>query len=95
MAHDTFQVGDLKAVIGDNSAAGDHQAGYNGIWRLQHRTEPANLFVPSVSGLDLEHIFDGDKGDYDNTRKIFFEPRNAPMSFKRLSDSAAELHQLQ
>ncbi len=93
MAHDTFQVGDLKAVIGDNSAAGDHQAGYNGIWSLQHRTESANLFVPGVAGLNLEHIFDGSQGDYDNSRKIFFEPRNAPMSFHKLSDSAAELHQ--
>jgi hypothetical protein len=93
MAHDTFQLGDLTAVIGDNSAEGDHKAGYNGIWSLHHRTEPANLFVPGVAGLNLEHIFDGSQGDYDNTRKIFFEPRNAPMSFQKLSDTSAELHQ--
>lgn len=93
MAHDTFRVGDLTAIIGDNSAAGEHRAGYNGLWSLSHRTEPANLFVPIVAGLNLEHIFDGDKRDTDNSRKIFFEPRNAPMDFKKLSDSAAELYQ--
>jgi hypothetical protein len=93
MSHDTFRAGDLTAVIGDNSAEGQHKAGYNGVWSLQHRSEPANLFVPGVAGLNLEHIFDGDKGDYDNSRKIFFEPRNSPMSLKKLSESAAELHQ--
>ncbi len=93
MGHDTFRAGDLTAVIGDNSADGEHKAGYNGLWSLHHRTEPVSLFVPGVAGLNLEHIFDGDKGDYDDSRKIFFEPRNAPMSFKKLSDTAAELHQ--
>ncbi len=29
MAHDTFQVGNLTAVIGDNEAWGEHQFGYN------------------------------------------------------------------
>jgi len=93
MAHDTFRVGDLTAVIGDNAAAGEHRAGYNGVWSLTHKTEPTNLFVPIVAGLNFEHIFDGDKRDTDGSRKIFFEPRNAPMTFKKLSDSAAELHQ--
>ena len=93
MAHDTFQVGDLTAIIGDNSAHEQHRAGYNGLWSLTHRTEPMNLFVPIVSGLNLEHIFDGDKHDADNSRKIFFEPRNSPMTFKKLSDTQAELHQ--
>ncbi|MCI0379155.1 MAG: hypothetical protein L0215_16225 [Gemmataceae bacterium] len=93
MAHDTFRVGDLTAVIGDNAAAGDHRAGYNGVWSLVHRTQPLNLFVPTVAGLNLEHIFDGDRVDKDNTRRIFFEPRNAPMTFRRISDTEAELHQ--
>jgi hypothetical protein len=93
MAHDTFHAGDLTAIIGDNAADKDHRAGYNGVWSLTHRTEPINLFVPSVAGLNLEHIFDGDKGDTDGTQKIFFEPRNAPMTFKRISDTEAELHQ--
>jgi hypothetical protein len=93
MAHDTFRAGDLTAVIGDNAAAGEHRAGYNGVWSLTHRSEPANLFVPSVAGLNFEHVFDGDKRDADGSRKIFFEPRHAPMTFKKLSDTEAELHQ--
>jgi len=93
MAHATFQVGDLTAVIGDNTASGEHRAGYNGVWSLVHKAEPTNLFVPTVAGLNFEHIFDGDKRDSDENRKIFFEPRNAPMEFKRLSDQEAELHQ--
>jgi hypothetical protein len=94
MAHDTFQVGDLTAVIGDNDGYGKHRAGYNGIHRLVHRNEPTTLFVPAVAGLNLEHIFDGDK-DLRNRddASIFFEPRHAPMTFKKLSDSEAELHQ--
>src|SRR5438105_3955965 len=47
MAHDTFRAGDLTAIIGDNAAAGEHRAGYNGVWSLTHRTEPANVFVPA------------------------------------------------
>src|SRR5437763_15393711 len=93
MAHDTFQAGDLTAVIGDNAAAGEHRAGYNGLWSLTHRREPANLFVPSVAGLNLEHIFDGHRCDADGGNRIFFEPRNAPMNFRRVSDREAELHQ--
>lgn len=93
MPHDTFRAGDLTAVIGDNSAAGEHRAGYNGVWSLTHRTEPANLFVPNVAGLNLEHIFDGDQQDADASGKVFFEPRHAPMEFKKLSHAAAQLHQ--
>ncbi len=91
--YDTFQAGDLTAVIGDNSAAGMHRAGYNGLWSLTHRTEAANLFVPTVAGLNLEHIFDGDHRDQGAARTIFFEPRNAPMTFRRVSKTEAELHQ--
>jgi hypothetical protein len=94
MAQDTFKAGDLTAIIGDNSAHEAHRPGYNGVWSLVHRSEPANLFVPTVAGLNLEHIFDGDKCDGSETsRKIFFEPRHAPMTFKKLSDVEAELHQ--
>jgi hypothetical protein len=32
-----------------------------------------------VAGLNLEHIFNGDKHDSDDSGKIFFEPRHAPM----------------
>ena len=78
MAHETFQVGDLTAVIGDNEAYPDHRAGYNGVHRLTHRTNPNSLFT--VTGLNLEHIFDGDQ-DLRGDSKVTFEPRNAPMTF--------------
>jgi hypothetical protein len=93
--HDTFQIGDLTAVIGDNEAYGEHRAGYNGVHRLTHKNEPTTLFVPTVAGLNLEHIMDGDQElrDVQGARKVFFEPRNHPMTFKRLSDCEAELHQ--
>jgi len=93
MPHDTFRAGDITAIIGDNSVDDEHRAGYNGVWNLSHKAESTNLFVPTVAGLNFEHIFDGDKRDTDGSRKIFFEPRTAPMTFKRLSDTSAELHQ--
>jgi hypothetical protein len=93
MASDTFKVGDLTAVIGDNDAQGDHRAGYNGLWSLTHRTESTNLFVPTVAGMNLEHIFDGATQDPPGKSDIFFEPRRAKMTFKKLSATAAELHQ--
>jgi hypothetical protein len=93
VAHDTFKAGDLTAIIGDNAASGEHRAGYNGVWSLTHRTQKRNLFVPTVAGLNFEHIFDGSKRDTDGSSKIFFEPRHAPMTFRKVSDTEAELHQ--
>src|SRR5215470_2807097 len=94
MAHDTFRVGDLTAVIGDNDPHDKHAAGYNGIQQLTHRSEPTTLFVPTVAGLNLEHIFDGDRElRQRNDPKVFFEPRTASMEFKKVSASEAELHQ--
>jgi hypothetical protein len=94
MAQETFQSGDLTAVIGDNEAHGTHAAGYNGIHQLTHRNEPTNLFVPTVAGLNLEHIFDGDQElRRQHDRKLFYEPRHAPMALKRVSENEAELHQ--
>lgn len=90
MAHAEFQVGDLTAVIGDNAAQGEHRAGYNGVWSLRHKAGARSLFVPAVAGLNFEHIFSGEPTP---DAKVFFEPRNAPMTFRRLSDSEGELHQ--
>ena len=91
MAHATFKVGDLTAVIGDNAAHDKHRAGYNGVWSLIHQTHGArSVFVPEVAGLNLEHVFNGEEPP---DSKTFFEPRNAEMTFKQLSDSEAELHQ--
>lgn len=91
MARDTFQVGDLTAVIGDNEAYEGRRAGYNGVHRLVHRTRPdQSLFA--IGGLNLEHIFDGAQ-ELQGDPKVFFEPRNWPMTFTKLSDGEAELHQ--
>src|SRR5262249_14647497 len=93
MTHATFQTGDITAIIGDNSAHGEHRAGYNGIWSLTRKAESTNLSVPTVAGLTFEHIFDGDKRDADGSRKIFFEPRIAPMTLHQRSATEVELHQ--
>jgi len=85
-----LRAGDLTAVIGDNSAAGEHRAGYNGVWSLRHSASTRSVFMPAVAGLNLEHIITGERLE---DGKIFFEPRNAPMSFRQISESEAELHQ--
>jgi hypothetical protein len=90
MAHETFQAGNLTAVIGDNEAYAGHRTGYNGVHRLTHRTNPKSLFT--VTGLNLEHIFDGDQ-DLRGDVKVRFEPRNFPMTLTKISESEAELHQ--
>jgi len=89
-SHATLQAGDLTAVVGDNSAEGEHRAGYNGVWSLRHAAGNRSVFVPAVAGLNLEHIVTGEQLE---DGKVFFEPRNAPMSFHQLGDTEAELHQ--
>ena len=94
MAHSTYQVGDLTAVIGDNEAYDDRRPGYSGIHRLVHKTLPdKSLF--GIAGLNFEHIFDGEKDQLDlsGDRKVFFEPRNHPMTMTQIADGEAELHQ--
>lgn len=93
MPSDTFTVGDLTAVVGDNDAKGDHRAGYNGLWSLTHKAEKTNVFVPTVAGMNLEHIFDGETIDPPDKTDLFFEPRRAKMTFRKVSDREAELHQ--
>jgi len=87
----TLQAGELTAVVGDNAAAGEHRAGYNGLWSLCHSAGSRSLFVPQVAGLNLEHIVTGEHLTAD--AQLFFEPRHAPMTLRQLSDSEAELHQ--
>lgn len=91
MAHSTFNIGDLTAIIGDNTAHEKHRTGYNGVWSLTHRAHGGrNIFVPEVAGLNFEHIFNGEEPA---DSKVFLEPRNAPMTFRRLGESESELHQ--
>lgn len=95
MAHETFAVGELTAVIGDNEAYDDRRPGYNGIHRLVHRTLPdRSLF--GIAGLNFEHIFDGEQDQrslVSGEREIFFEPRNHPMTLRKIAADEAELHQ--
>ena len=65
MGHATFRVGDLEAVIGDNEAYGEHQAGYNGIWSLRHASGTRSVFMPEFAGLSHGVIFDGEGDDSD------------------------------
>lgn len=94
MARDTFQAGDLTAVIGDNEAYEGRRAGYNGVHRLIHRTRP-DVSAFGIGGLNFEHIFDGDQdlASLDGDRIVYFEPRNHPMEFRKVSEVEAELHQ--
>ena len=90
MAQETLTVGDLTATIVDNAAHGDHRAGYNGISSLKHRTGTRSIFVEKIAGMNFEHIFSGEN---EEDRDIFFEPRVAPMNFKKINDTTIELHQ--
>ncbi|MFW6124613.1 MAG: hypothetical protein ACOC46_00585 [Pirellulales bacterium] len=90
MGHATYRVGELTATIGDNAGHEQHRSGYNGVWSLRHATGTRSLFVPAYAGLNHEHIFDGQALD---SPEVFFEPRHAPMTFRRISDREAELHQ--
>ena len=84
----------IEAVIVDNRAVDDavlpgHRAGYSGVASLKHAKRPENLFVPSVAGLNFEHIHDGRV----QKREVLFEPRNAPMELRVIDAHTAELYQ--
>ena len=91
MDHAPFEVSKLRCVIGNNAAKGPHAAWYNGIFEMASPDQAVTPFVPSFAGLNLEHYFDARPWAEDAA--IIFEPRSAPMAFKRLSATAAELHQ--
>jgi hypothetical protein len=90
VARETFQAGDLTAVIGDNEAYDGRRAGYNGVHSLIHKTRPESLF--GIAGLNYEHIFDGLQ-ELTGEPKVYFEPRNFPITLTKISDVEAELHQ--
>jgi len=84
----------VKAVVVDNAPVDDeelpgHRAGYHGLAKLTHRSRSANIFVPSYSGLNFEHIHDGTT----HPREILFEPRNAPMQLRHVDAHIVELYQ--
>src|SRR5690625_4177950 len=80
--------GNLKAVFANNDSYGEHhKKGYNGIAELYHIAQDSNLFVPSFSGVNLEHIFGGD------SLISLFEPRKDPMTIQKTSDGSVVLYQ--
>ena len=84
MARSIFTVGEINAVIGDNSEHHVHRTRYNGGWELRHRTSNRNMLVSEYAGLNLDHVFNGET-EFTN-RDIFFELRRAPMTFKKIND---------
>ncbi|RPJ53596.1 MAG: hypothetical protein EHM23_30635 [Acidobacteria bacterium] len=86
-----IKVSRLECTVGNNRALGEHRAWYNGIFRLLSPDCPETPFVPVFSGLNLEHYFDARPASDD--RAIFFEPRSAPMEFRLVNSTTAELHQ--
>ncbi len=90
-AYDAFRVSRLVCVIGNNEGAGDHRPGYNGIFRMTAPEEAESVFVPQFAGVNLEHYFDARPRSRDV--RVFFEPRHAPMEFRKLSATKAALVQ--
>src|SRR5262245_36207555 len=86
-----FSVSRLKCVIGNNLGDGVHRQRYNGIFSMVSPDEPESPFVPAYAGVNLEHYFDSRPRPQD--QKLFFEPRNFPIEFRRVSERSAELHQ--
>jgi hypothetical protein len=92
--HLTLQRGDTTAIVVDNAAIDlpelpGHRAGYNGVGSLKHSHHAANLFVPSIAGLNFEHIHDGTRGNL----KEKFEPRKFPMQLRIVDDHTVEVYQ--
>lgn len=87
-----LETGALRVVVADNEAFGTiHRAGYNGVAELLVTAPGAkNLFVPSVAGLNFEHIFSGDALSFSWN---IFEPRRAPIQLVRGSATRVELQQ--
>ena len=89
--YDTFRVSKLVCVIGNNAEAGGHRRGLNGIFRMVAPGTEESVYVPAYAGVNLEHYFDGEPGR--DAPRVLFEPRHAPMKFRRLSKTKAELSQ--
>jgi hypothetical protein len=89
--HASFETNGLRAVLGNNAAMGNHRERYNGVFNLFLPGMTESPFVEDYAGLNLEHYFDARPRPKDSD--VLFEPRVAPMSFKQLSATSAELHQ--
>ncbi|MDZ4858515.1 MAG: hypothetical protein SGI88_05995 [Candidatus Hydrogenedentes bacterium] len=88
---DTFSVSRLTCVIGNNLGDNPHRHRYNGIFSMTSPDEPESPFVPAYAGLNLEHYFDARPRPENDL--IFFEPRNFPITMKKINATTAELYQ--
>lgn len=89
--YDSFGVDGFRGVLGNNAALGQHANRYNGVFNITHPGLAESPFVEAYAGLNLEHYFDGRARPADSN--VFFEPRVAPMTFTRIDNVTAELHQ--
>jgi hypothetical protein len=103
-AHVQFQVTDkpcvvlergaVRTVVVGNAAVDTpelpgHREGYNGLAILEHQRRKENLFVPSVAGLNFEHIHDGTRAGLKET----FEPRKFPTQLRVVDRYTVEVYQ--
>ncbi|HPO13465.1 MAG TPA: hypothetical protein PLI09_08475 [Candidatus Hydrogenedentes bacterium] len=86
-----FESEGLRCIIGNNAQMDKHNARYNGVFCITAPGATESPFVQDYAGLNLEHYFDARPRLSD--RDLFFEPRVAPMSFARINNTTAELHQ--
>ncbi|MBI2498195.1 MAG: hypothetical protein HYV75_09905 [Opitutae bacterium] len=89
--YDTFRVAGLTCMIGNNLPTDGHAAGYNGIFWMTGADEKESVYAPASGGLNLEHYFDA--RSFKGNPPVLFEPRYAPMKFRRLDATTAELTQ--
>lgn len=80
----TLKAGDLEAVIVGNDKLDGHGGGYNGISRLVHKSQPRPLFIPFYSGINFEHVFDGQDAG--------FAPRGGKLSLWRHGAQSAGIY---
>ncbi len=86
-----IEVPGLRCVIGNNKSTGEHRGGYNGIIAMTTPDQEVSPFVPFYAGINLEHYFGG--GPRPKEGEVLFEPRFAPMEYRRINGATAELYQ--